>query len=76
MQPLSSLTVKNKESELKSVKALRYNSLGGAHGEQLWKLPCKGRSLSKLEFLYLDAVSGQDSPHEQDILPTKEGQLE
>lgn len=35
MQPLSSLTVKNKESELKSVKALRYNSLGGAHGEQL-----------------------------------------
>lgn len=77
MQPVSSLTVKNKESELKSVKVLRYNSLGGAHGEQDVKIAVQGKELEQTEeFFYLDSVSGQDSPHEQDILLTKEVQLE
>lgn len=47
MQPLSSLTVKNKESKLKSVKALRYNSLGGAHGEQDVKIAMQGKELEQ-----------------------------
>lgn len=41
------------------------------------KIAVQGKELEQTEeFFYLDSVSAQDSPHEQDILLTKEVQLE
>lgn len=59
------------------MKALRYNSPGTARGEQAVKIAMEGKELKQIDdFLYLESVSGQDSPYDQDILLTKEVQWE
>lgn len=55
------------------MKALRCNSPGSACGERAVKSAMEGKELKQIvSFLYLESVSGQDSPYDQDILLTKE----
>lgn len=60
--------------QIKIYKSFEIQFTGAAYGEQDVKIATEGKELKVIEdfFLYLESVSGEDSPHEQDILLTKE----